>query len=140
LQIQDANAFIVVMTQAEDSSRPLVLVVDDDSDVREIVSLLLTDEGFDVVTAPNGAIALERLRAGEKPNAIILDLMMPVMSGWEFWDRTQGSPYASIPIIVLTATGLTQGAIGHARVLPKPVGPNELVAAVQTACAQARAA
>lgn len=128
------------MIEAGDKVRPLVLVVDDDNDVREIVSLLLIDEGFDVVAVKNGAVALEHLRDGERPAAIILDLMMPVMSGWEFWDRTQGSAYGSIPVIVLTATGLTQGALGHARVLPKPVGPNELVAAVQTACAQARAA
>jgi two-component system chemotaxis response regulator CheY len=117
--------------------KPLILVVDDDEDVREIVSLLLSEEGFEVVTAHNGAVALEQLESGAKPNAIILDLMMPVMNGWEFWDRTQVGPHGNIPIIVLTATGLTQGAVGHARVLPKPVGPNELLAAVQTACARA---
>lgn len=110
-----------------DDKRPVILVVDDDPDVCEILELMLEDEGFRVVTAHNGADALGRLEAGLVPAAIILDLMMPVMSGWEFWDRMQSSPrYARLPIIVLTASGLTQGALGAVRILGKPVGRDVL--------------
>ena len=118
----------------ENRPRPLILVVDDDDDVREIVSLLLTEEGYDVVTAPNGAIALEHLDR-QKPSAIILDLMMPVMSGWDFWDAHQQSQFRAIPVVVLTATGLGPGCLGKAPVLKKPVGRDQLLETVGSLCA-----
>ena len=119
-----------------DPNGHVILIVDDDEDVREAVSLLLADEGFEVHGAPHGAAALEKLEQGVRPCAIILDLMMPVMNGWDFWDRHQASPsLRSIPVIILTATGLSQGSVGHARVLPKPVGAVDLLSAVHTACA-----
>jgi CheY-like chemotaxis protein len=120
------------------SSRNIILVIDDDDDVRLSVSLLLGDEGYDVVEVANGKEALDVLARGLRPDAILLDLMMPVMSGWDFWDAHQASSaLRAIPVVVLTATGLRQGAVGEARVIGKPVGVDELKDAVATAVASA---
>src|SRR5688572_21992766 len=120
------------------SSRNLIMVIDDDDDVRLSLSLLLGDEGYDVVEVANGKEALDVLQRGLRPQAILLDLMMPIMSGWDFWDAHQASAeLRQIPIVVLTATGLRQGAIGETRIIGKPVGVNELKDAVATAVASA---
>ena len=117
-------------------TRPLVMVVDDDDDIRESVSLLLSDEGYDVITAPNGAVALHELNQGVHPSLIVLDLMMPVMSGWEFRDRQlHDANLATIPVIVLTAAGEPLGNLGGARVLSKAAGARVLLAAVERAVA-----
>lgn len=63
-----------------------ILIVDDDQDVREILAQLLEDEGYSVASASNGREALERLETLPRPVLMILDLMMPVMSGWEVMD------------------------------------------------------
>lgn len=60
-----------------------VLVVDDDDDVRETLEIVLETAGFTVSTAPDGMQALERLRTSNAPHVVLLDLRMPVMSGWE---------------------------------------------------------
>src|SRR5688500_3305038 len=107
---------------AEMDKAPVLLVVDDDPDVREIMKLTLEAEGFVVVEADNGQAALDQLHAGLRPRLIILDLMMPVMSGWEFWDRHQATPaLKNIPVVIFTATGLNTGAVGPTKILPKPV-------------------
>jgi CheY-like chemotaxis protein len=79
-----------------------VLVVDDDSAIREFVSMALEDEGYEVVTAPHGAAALELVRQ-EAPRAIVLDMRMPVMDGWEFSRVYRQLPGPHAPIIVATA-------------------------------------
>jgi two-component system chemotaxis response regulator CheY len=82
-------------------SRP-VLVVDDDPALRDVIQWALTDEGFDVITAENGAVAL-RVIEHTAPCAILLDMRMPVMDGWAFARsyREWSGPHA--PVIVLTA-------------------------------------
>jgi CheY-like chemotaxis protein len=79
-----------------------VLVVDDDPDILEFVSMALEDEGYNVVSAPHGAAALERLEAAP-PDVILLDMRMPVMDGWEFARAYRQRPGPHAPIIVLTA-------------------------------------
>jgi CheY-like chemotaxis protein len=81
----------------------LVLVVDDNADIRETLSLLLEDGGDTVVTAPDGREALRLLHGSPVPDVVILDLMMPVMSGWELREEMLRDPaVASIPTIVMT--------------------------------------
>jgi CheY-like chemotaxis protein len=81
----------------------LVLVVDDDDDIREMLSFLLEDMGHTVVTASQGKEALSTLRHGPRPDLVILDLMMPVMSGWELREQMLRDPaIASIPTIVVS--------------------------------------
>lgn len=81
-----------------------VLVVEDDPDLRQMMEQLLHLEGFAPVTAPNGREALTLLRSGAPVKAILLDLMMPVMDGWEFRRQQRAEPaFADIPVIVVSA-------------------------------------
>jgi len=73
-----------------------VLVIEDHDDTREMVAMLLGAEGFTVVTAENGKRGLERLM-GTRPSLVLLDLMMPVMTGWEFRRASSHSPTAISP-------------------------------------------
>lgn len=115
-----------------DNKAPVLLVVDDDADAREIMKITLEAEGFVVVEAANGQAALDQLNAGLRPRLIILDLMMPVMSGWQFWDLHQATPaIKDIPVVIFTASGLNTGAVGRAKILPKPVDLPLLMAEIQ---------
>jgi CheY-like chemotaxis protein len=80
-----------------------VLVVEDHADLREMLAVLLESEGFHVETARNGREALESL-AVSRPSVILLDLMMPIMSGDEFRQRQLADPrYRDVPVICMTA-------------------------------------
>ena len=116
--------------------RELILVVDDDVDIARFVEMNLKVEGFDVVTAHDGPSALD-LVATEKPDLVILDLMMPGMDGVEVTRRLRSDATTSaLPIIMLTAKsqtvdkvlGLTAGADDY---VLKPFEPLELVARVR---------
>jgi CheY-like chemotaxis protein len=94
------------MTSTSSTTAPehAVLVVDDDADIRSVVSELLTDEGYRVKTAVNGKDALATL-ASWRPDVILLDLMMPIMDGWTFLTNRQSNCSLSrIPVIVMSAS------------------------------------
>src|SRR5262245_56142664 len=82
-----------------------VLIVEDDADLREMMAQILTMEGFDSATATNGREALEYLsHSSDIPQLILLDLMMPVMDGWEFQRQRRRDPVlADVPVVVLSA-------------------------------------
>jgi two-component system, chemotaxis family, chemotaxis protein CheY len=115
----------------------VILVVDDDPDILEALSEILEAEGFEIRRARNGKEALERLEP-DAPQLILLDLMMPVMDGWEFAQRMRQKPPAisSIPLIVLSADrnvgskAMDIGAVGH---LAKPFELNDLLEMVRKA-------
>lgn len=80
-----------------------VLVVEDHADVREMLTVLLEAEGFSVRTAANGLEALQQLTEA-RPSLILLDLMMPVMSGDQFRERQLADPaLCDVPVICMTA-------------------------------------
>src|SRR5262249_47151194 len=84
-----------------------VLIVEDDAPLRELLRRMLEREGYAVVEADNGQAALERLRDGT-PGVILLDLMMPVMDGFEFLvERRREDLGRDVPVIVLTAMDLS---------------------------------
>jgi CheY-like chemotaxis protein len=116
------------------SDRRSILVVDDDTDLRETVADALVEEGYEVATAPNGAEALRLLRAGARPNVILLDLMMPVLDGWGFRAEQLRDPsIASIPVIVFTAYAVSDEAaekLKADRMLRKPILLRDLFATV----------
>src|ERR671936_2631944 len=81
-----------------------VLVVDDDAAARNVIAQLLHLEGFAPITASNGLEALQFLRAGGPAKVILLDLKMPVMDGWAFWqEQRRDAKIAAIPVVVLSA-------------------------------------
>lgn len=109
-----------------------VMVVDDDDEIREALSDVLTDEGYEVIGARDGHQALKYLREGMRPNAILLDLWMPVMDGWQLrHELLSDSTLSDIPVIVLTAVR-DQRAQGLmvADVLTKPVQLERLLGAL----------
>jgi CheY-like chemotaxis protein len=83
---------------------PTVLIVDDDEHLRESLAELLTGEGYAAAAAADGRTALAYLQQHAPPCLIILDLLMPVMDGWEFRERQRRvSDLAEIPVLVTTA-------------------------------------
>src|ERR1700730_436041 len=112
-----------------------ILFVDDDRGAMEALSDILEYEGYRVQRAQNGLQALEYLQKTRPcPNLIILDLLMPVMDGWEFRMRQKDDPeLANIPVLVVTAINATAG-IDAVKILHKPIDINELLKAVATYC------
>jgi len=85
---------------------PSVLIIDDDSDSREALAELLTDQGYVVSAAANGAEGLVYLRSGKRAHVILLDLMMPDVDGWDFRVEQKRDPaLAAIPVVVISGAG-----------------------------------
>ena len=105
------------------------MVVEDDEPIRDTLREIIEMEGYRVVTAANGRDALTYLRAGELPSLMLLDLMMPVMNGWELYGLMQEeATLAAIPVVILTAAGprATQ-SIEMPRVEHKPLRIERLI-------------
>jgi CheY-like chemotaxis protein len=123
-----------------DSTCPgLVLVVDDDDDLRETLGEVLSDEGFQVRFAPNGRAALEILRdelhGDLRPCAVLLDLMMPVMSGWQFREEQRGDPLlAAIPVVVMSAGWESRHEVDCAEFIPKPIKLERMLGVLRRLC------
>jgi CheY-like chemotaxis protein len=94
-----------------------VLVVDDDPDIRELLFTALEDEGFEVVPAGNGHEALAIIETF-RPDVIVLDLMMPVMDGWQFAAELR-SRDEDIPIVLLSAAEIIEKPFDLSELLPK---------------------
>ena len=120
-----------------------VLVVEDDDLTRDATALTLADAGYHVATAANGQEALDLLHGGLPPDVILLDLMMPVMDGWEFRRRQRLDPaLAGIPVVVVSAAaGLEQKAatLGATQLLLKPYESDRLLITIQDATAREQA-
>src|SRR5438552_5608231 len=114
-----------------------VLIVEDDADLREMMAQLLSLEGFRATAVANGREALEYLHEADVPQLILLDLMMPVMDGWEFRRKQQADPaLASVPVIVLSALDLARAAnLDATAFLKKPLDFDHLLALVREHCA-----
>jgi CheY-like chemotaxis protein len=116
----------------------LLLVVDDDEAIRETLADILQDEGYTVMTAVNGEDALTRLRASDAiPCVILLDLMMPVMSGVEFYDEMRSDPaLAAIPVVVISADGNAHRKVRAmgGELIAKPVKIETVLSAVESHC------
>lgn len=116
-----------------------VLVVDDDTDIRETIEEVLADNDFPAIGAENGAVALERLRSDvEPPCVILLDMMMPVMDGGTFRLAQQNDPTLSdIPVVVLTAHASGERSARELHVagfLRKPVDLQTLLDVIRRYC------
>jgi two-component system, chemotaxis family, chemotaxis protein CheY len=111
-----------------------VLLIEDDADVAEAIGDVLRDEGYPVALASNGREALELLQQSDLPFAILLDLRMPVMDGFEFRERQRRDPrLADIPVIVVSADRMVAdnaNRLGANVYLVKPLRPEVLLDAV----------
>ena len=110
-----------------------ILVVDDDQDIRDTLTELLQEEGYSVLRASHGVEALSALRDQPSPSLILLDLMMPVMDGWQFRAEQRKDPaLAKIPVVVISATGKDEkvSALGAVQFLKKPIRLEQLLEAV----------
>lgn len=111
-----------------------VLIVEDDPDSQEAFSAAIGDAGFDVMAVKDGREALTYLRAGGRADAILLDLMMPRMDGWQFRRRQLADEkLAGIPVIVVSAARIARGSalgFGAATFLGKPVHFDDLLGAI----------
>ena len=112
------------------------MVVEDDDDVRTSLEAVLGDEGFDVITAVNGADALARLGRDRLPDVILLDLMMPTSDGYQFRAAQRTDPrLAPIPVIAMTAGGrdvVRLDELAVAGFLRKPFELDELLRMIAT--------
>lgn len=115
-----------------------VMIVEDDEDLREALVPVLQYEGYSVASAANGREAIDRLRRGEKPCVILLDLMMPVMDGSQFRSAQLEDPaLASIPVIIVSADGSVRqkaaalGVVGYVR---KPIDLDVLLDMIKQHC------
>ena len=115
-----------------------VLIIEDDTDLRQALSQVLADEGYRVGGAEHGLHALEQLRHGPRPCLILLDLTMPVMNGWQFREEQRQDPdLASIPVVVISAgANLSEQVVplGIQDYIRKPIQLGQLLATVQRYC------
>jgi DNA-binding response OmpR family regulator len=131
-EIED-NGFMVLTDSGAAPARPVLLIVDDDQELCSLLVEYLTPEGFSVELIGNGVAALERL-ANRSPDLVVLDVMLPELSGFEVLRRIRAT--SAVPVIMLTArgeevdrvVGLEMGADDY---LSKPFSPRELVARIK---------
>jgi CheY-like chemotaxis protein len=119
-----------------DEHRAAILVVDDDVDIRDALAEALDAYGYAVLRAANGAEALELLRSRDAPHVILLDLMMPVMDGFQFRAQQQmNTALATIPVVVITAgTTAPASELDDLPVLYKPISLSNLLQIVRQHC------
>jgi CheY-like chemotaxis protein len=124
------------MTPAEQTGEPQVLIVEDDDSAREALSDCLEMEGFRVAAACNGKEALDYLRSAHLPKVILLDLYMPVMTGWEFREaQKKDAAIADIPVVVVTAfgSGMTKRIDANV-IMHKPLDLDRLLTVIREYC------
>ena len=113
----------------------LILVVEDDQDIRETIKDFLEMEHYRVLTANNGSEALLVLMSGVKPSLVLLDMMMPIMGGREFLDIIlKDSALAPIPVFVLSAIADSKNTEGAAGFIKKPADLEVLSKMVRSFC------
>ena len=113
-----------------------VLLVEDDPDIREVVQAILEEEGFEVVTACNGAEAEEELSHIKEPCVLLLDLMMPVMSGWELLDHLMhdGKLPDGMHVVVVSAAPTDVPRPPVECIMCKPLRAEQLIEKVRQFC------
>jgi len=112
-----------------------ILVIEDEKDIRETIQQVLELEGYQVLTAINGKEGLQILSENTKPCLILLDLMMPVMNGWEFLEAQKGEVVlATIPVVIVSAAGERAKSAGASAFIKKPVELESLLRIVEKYC------
>ncbi len=119
-----------------------ILIVEDDRDVAQSIADVLEQEGYRTALSPNGREALDYLQRGNRPDLILLDLMMPVMDGWEFRSEQVRTPeLAAIPVVAVSADGNIVRKASTLRAdgsVAKPATIDELLDEVERVCGPSR--
>ena len=120
---------------------PKILIVEDDQDLRETMQEIFALEGFDADAAENGKVALEKLSEPQLPCLILLDLMMPVMTGWQFLDVVKSEnagALSNIPIVVVSAVADLDfiKEIYQCAAMNKPADVHQLISLARQYCVQ----
>lgn len=116
-----------------------VMIIDDHADIREGMRILLEEYGHKVVLAANGHDALRQLsRLNEPPCLILLDLVMPIMDGWQFLNELQrNASFSRIPVAVVSAANLTADSFSSATAyIKKPVVFSEVLSMLSRVCSE----
>lgn len=111
-----------------------LLVIDDDQDMREILSYSLQRPGWRVVEAEHGAAALDYIAANGLPDLILLDMNMPVMNGWQFARELRARNLWHVPVLVITAAhdaARSASEIGASGFIGKPFDRRSLIGTVE---------
>ena len=109
-----------------------ILIVEDDANIREVLELALEFEGYDIVCAVNGKDGVDQLAKGINPDLILLDLMMPVMNGWEFVEKlSMDQKNKNIPVVVVSAFIEKNTPIKCSAYVAKPVDLTHLLNTVK---------
>jgi two-component system chemotaxis response regulator CheY len=120
------------------SGRGLILVADDDAAIRETLRAILEEEGYPVTVASHGREALEQLEAGPLPALCIIDLLMPVMDGFELCAEMAARPaLARVPVLLVSANAYLDGSaqgLETVHVMQKPISFDRLLEHVERHC------
>jgi CheY-like chemotaxis protein len=129
---------------ARGADRTIVLVVDDDAEIRQALADLLEDEDYGVLLAANGKEALDVVAAGGCPDVILLDVMMPVMDGWHFLSaRLRHPDLIEVPIIIISAGQEAEREarkVGVFEVARKPLHVDDLIRRIEDCRRRTKAA
>ena len=113
----------------------VILIVDDDEAIREALQMALENEGYETALATHGEEALAWLGTHPVPGLVLLDLMMPVMDGWQVIDQLrQTGRLFEVPIVVITAFGRELGSATGLPLLRKPIELSTLMSVVDENC------
>jgi CheY-like chemotaxis protein len=116
----------------------VVLVVDDEPDVRLVARVILNSAGYDVVEASSGEEALAALDEPLRPDVVLLDVRMPGIDGWEVLRRVRAHPeLGRVPVVVFTAHADPDAGVDYEHFLMKPFKPAELIDAIAHALGSA---
>jgi CheY-like chemotaxis protein len=111
-----------------------VLIVEDEEDLREMMREALESRGYSVVTAEEGQDALQKIDAIENLCLVLLDLLMPGMNGWDFFEKMRERPeLAAVPVIIHSSAS-NRAPTGVTRVLQKPIPFERLISVVSEYC------
>src|SRR5437868_5420668 len=121
---------------ANDETRRTLLVVEDNEIARVGLATILDREGYIVVTVEHGRAALDRLQGGFVPDLILLDMMLPVVDGWDFLkQRKQDPALAAVPVVITTALGVASPewatAMGATGLIRKPLNTGPLLTEIR---------
>ena len=126
---------MIATNSKNNSKNKVILLVEDDQEIREAFQTILEEEGYSIYSAENGKMALEMLPSLPRPNLILLDMMMPIMDGWKFSNLLRDtSLFSDIPRVAMTAVQNNLASVSVRATLKKPIDIHDLIMTVERFC------